>query len=601
MKKIAAVFSVLLFVLTASAQQKHIFSLSSDNFLLDGKPFQIISGEMHPARIPHEYWRQRIEMAKAMGCNTIAVYIFWNYQETSPGVFDFTSTNHNIAEFIKICQQENMWVLLRPGPYVCAEWDFGGLPSYLLKIPDIKIRCMDERYMSAVTRYINRLSKEITPLLCTHGGPILMVQIENEYGSYGNDRNYIAALKKLWINNGVDVPFYTADGPTDFMLSAGSIDGAAIGLDSGSSDDDFNEAKKHNPNVPSFSSETYPGWLTHWGEKWAKVDTNDILKEVKYLLDHKKSFNLYVVHGGTNFGFTAGANSFSQSQFQPDVTSYDYDAPIDEQGNPTPKYFALRNLISKYVDYKIPDVPATIPAIEIPAFNCTPFTTVFDNLPKPVEIVQPVPMENLNQKSGYVLYTTKLIGHKSGNLAITDLHDYALVFVDRKFIDTMFRGNDKHIIKLPKTNNPNPELEILVEALGHINFAQYMIDRKGITDRVTLNGMTLMNWKIYSLPMDEKFISSLKENNVSDSAKGIFYKGTFSLSKTADTYINMSNFKKGVVWVNGHNLGRFWYIGPQQKLYCPSSWLKQGNNEVLVFDLLLNEKAVTVSGSKTLY
>ncbi len=227
----------------ASAQQKHIFSLSPDNFLLDGKPFQIISGEMHPARIPREYWKQRIEMAKAMGCNTIAVYIFWNYQETSPGIFDFTSTNHNIAEFIKICQQENMWVLLRPGPYVCAEWDFGGLPSYLLKIPDIKIRCMDARYMSAVTRYINRLSKEITPLLCTHGGPILMVQIENEYGSYGNDRNYIAALKKLWVNNGVDVPFYTADGPTDFMLNAGSIAGAAIGLDSGISDDDFARQK----------------------------------------------------------------------------------------------------------------------------------------------------------------------------------------------------------------------------------------------------------------------------------------------------------------------------------------------------------------------
>jgi beta-galactosidase len=307
------------------------------------------------------------------------------------------------------------------------------------------------------------------------------------------------------------------------------------------------------------------------------------------------------VHGGTNFGFTAGANSFSQSQFQPDVTSYDYDAPIDEQGNPTPKYFALRNLISKYVDYEIPDVPEIIPAIEIPAFNCTQYTTVFDNLPKPIESVQPVPMENLDQKSGYVLYTTKLIGHKSGNLAITDLHDYALVFVDGKFIDTMFRGNDKRFIKLPKTNNPNPELEILVEALGHINFAQYMIDKKGITDRVTLNGMTLMNWKIYSLPMDEKFMSSLKKNNVSDSAKGIFYKGTFSLSKTADTYINMSNFKKGVVWVNGHNLGRFWYIGPQQKLYCPSSWLKQGNNEVIIFDLLLNERAVTASGSKTLY
>jgi beta-galactosidase len=600
MKKVLfIVFASLLLIKNVSAQQKHIFSLSTDNFLLDGKPFQIISGEMHPARIPREYWKQRIEMAKAMGCNTIAVYIFWNYQETSPGVFDFTSTNHNIAEFIKICKEENMWVLLRPGPYVCAEWDFGGLPSYLLKIPDIKVRCMDERYMSAVTRYINRLSKEITPLLCTHGGPILMLQIENEYGSYGNDKNYLNALKKLWLDDGVDVSFYTADGPTPYMLEAGSVAGAALGLDSGTGDDDFAEAKKQNPNVPAFSSETYPGWLTHWGEKWAKVDTTSILKEVKYLLEHKKSFNLYVIHGGTNFGFNAGANGGGRGDFEPDVTSYDYNAPIDEQGNPTPKYFALRNLISKYVDYKIPDVPASIPTIEIPVFNCAAFTTVFDNLPKPVESVQPIPMENLNQKSGYILYTTKLIGHKSGRLSITDLHDYALVFVNGKFVDTIYRNGNKHTVDLPKTNDTNPELEILVEALGHINFAQYMIDRKGITDRVTLNGMTLMNWKIYSLPMDEKFIASLKSNNVSDSAKGIFYKGTFSLNKTGDTYINMGNFKKGVVWVNGHNLGRFWYIGPQQKLYCPASWLKQGNNEVIVFDLLQNEKTVTASGSKT--
>ncbi|HVX28640.1 MAG TPA: beta-galactosidase family protein [Parafilimonas sp.] len=601
MKKIWFAFFIFSFAFTTSAQQKHVFSLSKNDFLLDGKPFQIISGEMHPARIPREYWKQRIEMTKAMGCNTIAVYIFWNYQETSPGVFDFTSTNHNIAEFIKICAQENMWVLLRPGPYVCAEWDFGGLPSYLLKIPDIKIRCMDERYMSAVTRYINRLSKEITPLLCTHSGPILMVQLENEYGSYGNDKNYIAALKKLWLRNGIDVPFYTADGADVSMLTAGSIDGAAIGLDSGTSDDDFAAAKKQNPNVPSFSSETYPGWLTHWGEQWAKVDTNDILQQVKYLLDHKKSFNLYVVHGGTNFGFTAGANAFSPTQFQPDVTSYDYDAPINEQGAPTPKYFALRNLISKYVHYKIPDVPATIPTIEIPSFTCTPFTTIWQQLPKPIAAVQPKPMEAFDQKSGMILYTTKLFGNTSGRLTITEPHDYALIFLDGKFIDTIYRDGAKRTITLPKSNNANPELAILVEAMGHINFAQYMIDRKGITDRVTLNGMTLMNWEIYSLPLDEKYIASLQQNNVNDSAKGIFYKGNFSLNKTGDTYIDMSHFKKGVVWVNGHNLGRFWYIGPQQKLYCPASWLKQGNNEVIVFDLLLNEKSVSIKGSKTLY
>ncbi|MEO8711816.1 MAG: beta-galactosidase family protein, partial [Parafilimonas sp.] len=579
----------------------HVFSLSKNDFLLDGKPFQIISGEMHPARIPYEYWKQRIEMAKAMGCNTIAVYIFWNYQEASPGVFDFSTGNHNIAEFIKICKEENMWVLLRPGPYVCAEWDFGGLPSYLLKVPDIKIRCSDERYMSTVTRYIHRLSKEIMPLLCTHGGPILMVQIENEYGSYGNDRNYIKALKKLWVDDGIDVPFYTADGAAASMLSAGSIDGAAIGLDSGGSDDDFAAAKKQNPDVPSFSSETYPGWLTHWGEQWARVDTNDILKEVKYLLDNKRSFNLYVVHGGTNFGFTAGANAFSPTQFQPDITSYDYDAPINEQGAPTAKYFALRNLISKYVAYKIPDVPATIPTIEIPSFTCSPFTTIWKELPTPIDAVQPKPMEAFDQKSGYILYTTKLIGHTSGKLTITDPHDYALIFLDRKFIDTIYRDGGKWTVDLPKTSNPNPELEIFVEAMGHINFAQFMIDRKGITDRVTLNGMTLMNWKIYSLPMDEKFVSSLKQTYVSDTAKEIFYKGTFTLNKTGDTYIDMSHFKKGVVWVNGHNLGHYWFIGPQQKLYCPAPWLKQGNNEVIIFDVLQENKSFTVSGSTALY
>jgi beta-galactosidase len=601
MKKILFAIITLLIIGNISAQQKHVFSFSNNDFLLDGKPLQIISGEMHPARIPYEYWRQRIQMAKAMGCNTIAVYVFWNYHETSPGIFDFTTGNHNIAAFIKICQQEKMWVLLRPGPYVCAEWDFGGLPSYLLKIPDIKIRCMDERYMGPVTRYINRLSQEIKPLLCTHGGPILMVQIENEYGSYGNDRNYIKALKKLWIDNGIDVPFYTADGPTVSMLTAGSIDSAAIGLDSGTSDDDFNEAKKQNPSVPSFSSETYPGWLTHWGEAWAKVDTADILSQVKYLLDHKKSFNLYVVHGGTNFGFTAGANAFSPNEFQPDITSYDYDAPINEQGGPTPKYFALRNLIAKYVDYKIPDVPPSIPTIEIPSFTCKPFTTIWKELPQPVDVAQPKPMEAIDQKSGMILYTTKLFGNVSGKLSITDPHDYALIFLNGKFIDTIFRNGSKRTVNLPKTNDPNPELQILVEAMGHINFAQFMIDRKGITDRVTLNGMTLMNWKMYSLPLDEKFITSLKQTNVDDSAKGIFYKGEFELDKTGDTYINISNFKKGVVWINGRNLGRYWFIGPQQKLYCPASWLKEGNNEVIIFDLLQDNKNIEVSGNTTLY
>jgi beta-galactosidase len=579
------------------AQARHSFQLSPDDFILDGKPFQIISGEMHPARIPKAYWRHRIQMAKAMGCNTIAAYVFWNYHEAREGAFDFTSDNHDIAEFIRICQQEKMWVLLRPGPYVCAEWDFGGLPSYLLKTPDIKIRCSDQRYMKAVTRYINHLSKQIKQLQCTNGGPVLMVQIENEYGSYGNDKNYLQQLKKIWLQNGITVPFYTADGPTQYMLDAGSLKGAAIGLDSGSSLSDFELAKKKYPAVPSFSSETYPGWLTHWGEKWARPDTNSLKREVEFLLKNKKSFNLYVIHGGTNFGFNAGANAFSPTQYQPDITSYDYDAPINEQGRPTPKYFMLRRLIRQYVDYKIPDPPAPVPVIETSLAMKKTFS-IWDLNPRFLTSPQPKPMEDFDQNQGLILYKTKLTAHKSGRLKIWEPHDFALVFLNGKFIDTVFRDGGKWEVTLPETNVEEPELEILVEGMGHINFGQFMIDRKGITDRVTLNGSVLMDWKIALFSMDDKFVSTLKfdQNGKKNEDRPChFFEGSFDLSETGDTYFDMSAYSKGMLYVNGHNLGRFWNVGPQQRLYCPATWLKKGRNQVLVFDFFQSQPAVIKS------
>ena len=602
-KKLILTFLTVVFLTTAGFSQKqkgkHTFALGTTEFLLDGNPFQIISGELHPSRIPAIYWRNRIQMAKAMGCNTISVYIMWNYHEQQEGVFDFESENRNLGEFFRLVQEEGLWLIVRPGPYVCAEWEFGGIPPYLLRIPDIKLRCMDPGYMAAAERYMVKLATVIKPFLITNGGPVLMLQIENEYGSFGNDRNYITRLKDVWVENGIDVPFFTGDGPTTYMLEAGTLPGCAVGLDSGSQLSHFELAAKMNPGVPVFSAETYPGWLTHWNEKWAKTDTTGIKNQIKFLMDNKKSFNLYVIHGGTNFGYTAGANSGGKG-YEPDVTSYDYDAPIDQQGKPTAKYMALRRLLDSYLPKgkKLPPVPESIPSYDIPSIGLTTFSSVWDNLPQPINSVQPKPFEAYNQDYGFMLYTTELIGHKKGKLTVTDLHDYATVFLNGEYIGTLNRMEGINSIDIPESKAAHPVLEILVEGMGRINFAQNLIDRKGITDRVTLNGMTLMNWKVYNLPMDDKFIYNLRSSSRNPGKRGIFFKGNFFLAASGDTFLDMSNFQKGIAWVNGHNLGRYWSIGPQKRLYCPASFLRKGTNEMIIFDLLQTEPQIVV-GFKT--
>ncbi|MCU0362402.1 MAG: beta-galactosidase [Bacteroidales bacterium] len=583
----------------------HSFELGTTDFLLDGEPLQIISGEMHPARIPAEYWRHRVQMAKAMGCNTISAYIFWNYHEQQEGMFDFESGNRNLKEFFSIVAEEDLWLIVRPGPYVCAEWELGGIPPYLLRIPDIRLRCMDPRYMAAAERYMVRLGEELKPFMVTKGGNLLMIQIENEYGSYGNDRNYLFRLREIWKNAGIDVPTFTGDGPTAYMLEAGSLPGRAVGLDSGSSPEHWELAAKMNPGVPVFSSETYPGWLTHWGEKWARPDTTELLKEVKFLMDNKKSFNLYVIHGGTNFGFTAGANSGGKG-YEPDITSYDYDAPIDEQGNATPKYYALRKLIGSYLPKgkKLPSVPAPMPSFEVSLLPMQPFTSIWDNLPQPVSSVQPGTFESYGQDYGFILYRTELIGHKKGRLTVTNIHDYATVFLNGNYVGRLDRREGINTIELPASDVPNPVLEIFVEAMGRINFAQHLIDRKGITERVTLNGMTLMNWKVYNFPMDRKFVYNLRSSGRNPAKPGQFFRGNFVISKAAglvpaDTFFDLSGYTKGVIWVNGNNLGRYWNIGPQTRLYCPASFLKDGLNEVIVFDIH-QTKPANLTGKLTL-
>ncbi|MDD8026780.1 MAG: beta-galactosidase [Acidobacteriota bacterium] len=568
----------------------HLFGFRGSEFVLDAKPFQMMAGEMHFQRIPREYWKDRLLKARAMGLNTVCTYVFWNLIEPEPGRWDFSGRN-DLAAFIRTAAEAGLWVVVRPGPYACAEWDFGGLPIWLLRTPDIKVRCRDPRYMAACGRYIAKLAGVLRPLQVHKGGPVLMIQIENEYGSYGNDRGYMAALKAMWEKGRIEIPFYTADGATSAMLEAGSLPGCAIGLDPAASAGEFAEAEKLGRNVPVFCSELYPGWLTHWGEPWAKAKTEDVLKDLSWLLANGKSFNLYVFHGGTNWGFWAGANM--GDAYQPDVTSYDYDAPLDEMGRPTPKYFAIRDLLAKHQPdgAKLPDLPAPLPAIEIATIAFTESASLFDHLPAPQAVPQPKPMEYLGQSHGFILYRTDFRGHYAGKLKLWELHDYANVYVDGRILGTLDRAKKEDTLEIPKAAARPGQLDILVEGMGRINFSQHMIDRKGITDRVTLNGMTLMDWRAYSLPMDAGAIAGLKFKPLApgpqgeDVRPGMYFRGSFDLESLGDTYLDMRGWAKGVVWVNGHNLGRYWEIGPQKRLYCPAPFLKQGSNEIIVFDI----------------
>ena len=579
----------------------HTFSFAADGsaFLLDGKPFQIRGGEMHPARIPVEYWPHRIAMAKAMGLNAVSIYVMWNYLERQPGVFDFTGRG-DVESFIRLCQAEGMWVLLRPGPYVCGEWDLGGIPPYLLRHQDIRLRtATDPNYLAAVERYLGELVPRIRPLMIGNGGPVLMVQIENEYGSYGSESAYLERLRQLWIDGGVPGPFYTEDGLGQVEQNHTNVTGGAIAL-SGGDPGSIAAARKAFPTVPAMAGEVYPGWLTHWGDS-AFPQPSDLSGTIKGFMDGGLSFNLYMVHGGTSFGFYAGANADDLSgDYQPDVTSYDYSAPITEQGLPTAQYQTYRKLISGYLRTPPPPMPAPISTITPPAVTPTAFASLWDNLPAPVAATDPQPMEMYGQNSGFILYRRRMPGYAAGSLDIRWVHDYATVFLDQHYMGGFSRtlipdavatalnvtnNNDPLTLGTPSGIGTSPTLDILVEGLGRTNFGHALVDRKGILETVALASQQLTGWQTFPLPMDEEFVAGLKPIIHNGSRPGIFFKAVLRLSTVGDTYLDLSNWTKGVVWVNGVNLGRYWQIGPQKRLYCPAPLLRGGRNEIVVFDL----------------
>lgn len=573
----------------------HSFGFAPDGsaFLLDGAPFQIRSGEMHPARIPVEYWRHRIRMAKAMGMNTVSLYVMWNYLEERPGAFDFHTDRRNVEAFVRLCQAEGMWVLLRPGPYVCGEWDLGGIPPYLLRYPDIKLRVKaadDPHYMPAVARYIRELAKRIEPLMIANGGPILMVQIENEYGSYGNDGTYMEELRQLWLDAGIDGPFYTEDGLGQLEQNHTNVTGGAIAL-SGGDAPSIAKTRAEYPDVPAMAGEVYPGWLTHWGDPTFQGTDSDVSGDLKAFMDGGLSFNLYMIHGGTSFGFFAGANANNLSgNYQPDITSYDYAAPITEQGAAAPHYGTYRSLIADYVS--VPPVPPPVPTIAHEPVLPRPYASVWDNLPRPIQAVNPQPMEMYGQNSGFVLYRTTVPGDTGGSLDIRWVHDYATVFVDGTYAGGFSRTliPDAVAQVLNVTNNNAPltipsghTLDILVEGMGRTNYGQALVDRKGILETVYLDGVPLSDWQTFLLPMND--VRGLRKSVADPSRPGEFFQASVDVFSPGDTYVDLSQWTKGFVWVNGHNLGRYWAIGPQHRLYCPASWLRRGRNDVLILDL----------------
>ena len=584
-----------------AAEATHDFVVGKGSFMLDGKPFVVKAAEVHYPRIPRPYWEHRIKMCKALGMNTLCLYVFWNIHEQREGEYDFTGQN-DVAEFCRLAHKNGMYVIVRPGPYVCAEWEMGGLPWWLLKKKDIKLRERDPYFMERVRLFEKEVGKQLGSLTIENGGPIIMVQVENEYGSYGIDKPYVSEIRDIVRQSGFDkVALFQCDWSSNFTNNG--LDDLTWTMNFGTGaniDNQFRRLKELRPDAPLMCSEFWSGWFDKWGARHETRPADDMVAGIDEMLSKGISFSLYMTHGGTSFGHWAGANS---PGFAPDVTSYDYDAPINEWGLPTEKYWTLRKTMEKYNDGKklaaVPKAPMGI--ISIPRFSLTEYAPLSSGLGKPISSHDVKTMEELDMGWGSMIYETTLPAMPAALLTVNDAHDFAQVFINGQYIGKIDRVKNEKSIMLPKVDK-GARLTILIEAMGRINFGRAIKDFKGITERVTLSTeidghemtIDLKNWTIATLPDDYATAQQAFQPRVANpialltplATKAGYYRGTFNLKKPGDTFINMEAFGKGQVYVNGHAIGRFWNIGPQQTLYVPGCWLKKGANEIIVLDVV---------------
>ena len=649
-----------------AAKQSGSFKVGNKSFLLNDKPFVVKAAEVHYPRIPREYWEQRIQMCKALGMNTLCIYIFWNAHEQQEGVFDFTG-NNDIRAFVQLAQKNGMWVIVRPGPYVCAEWEMGGLPWWLLKKKDIRLREQDPYFMERLEIFEQKVAEQLADLTIDKGGPIIMVQVENEYGSYGEDKPYISAVRDCLRKSGFDkVELFQCDWSSNFTKNG--LDDLTWTMNFGTGaniDQEFKKLGELRPNSPKMCSEFWSGWFDKWGGRHETRGAEAMVDGITQMLDRGISFSLYMTHGGTNWGHWAGANS---PGFAPDVTSYDYDAPINEAGQTTPKFWTLRKAMEKYSgDFdpqtgkwgalkKLPAVPKEYPTIAIPKFELTEFAPLYNGFDyrytwwdheAEAHGNSPKTFEELDMGWGCVLYTTRLPEINDVQVeGVTpidkwlctlnlDAHDYAQVFIDGKFIGKLDRVKSEKTLALPAIKQ-GQELQILVEGMGRINFGRAIKDFKGIIGSPTIKAIlrshlsgvdetivtfTPNKWECIRIPDDydvavKAFEQQQKKPVTRESISVIrigrtmryawesedlcfgrgYYRGYFNINKVGDTFLNLENWGKGQVYVNGHAIGRHWYIGPQQTLYVPGCWLKKGKNEVIVLDIMGPRGERTVEG-----
>lgn len=547
----------------------------------DNKPIKLISGAVHYFRNMPDTWDDIFAKLKALGCNCVETYCAWNLHEPKPGVYDF-SGRLDIERFIKSAEKAGLMVIVRPGPYICAEWEFGGLPWWIQTNPDMEIRCSNKEYIRCFDSYLDKLFEKIRPYLSTNGGPVIMLQCENEYGYYGDDKEYLDYLKDSYISKGIDVPLFTSDGTGMGNLLDGSIEGCLPTLNFGSRvEENFRAFNELYPDKPKMCMEMWNGWFDAWGDEHHHTTSPEAYAATVDDMLKIGSLNMYMFIGGTNFGFTSGANHYEK--FAPDVTSYDYDAMLTECGDVTPKYLAVREIIKKYTDEPLPEIPADRKKKAYGKFNLNEKAGFFANLDNlSVAVYSDVPrcMEEYGTGYGYIAYRTVLNrDYRGANLSFESLGDRAQIYINDRFVGIVYINDSLNITINAQKGDI---LTVLCENMGRTNFGSKMMRKKGIAGRCLIDGKVHFNWTVYPLPMDNLEKLSFSENDFLE--KSAFYKGYIDIDEPCDTFLKLDDFTKGFVTVNGFNIGRYWEVGPQKSLYIPRSLLKKGKNEFIVFE-----------------